>query len=283
MRTPGILAALSIVWLLAPAMALAADVLNGRYFGVEDASGASIQITPDGQGFSGTFFDPFGQRQDFDADKVGDTAEAVLDMDDRAVLLRLAPLPYGAEAALIPFASDGRLDVSAARVLNFVREGLQLPELPPDFVEAPRSSIDRIAGNSFLQSYQFWEPAGVANGYLALPDRFRTLLRMFPSVQLDVIWKLCLAPGADAALGLALRGQGLDCAQVLDGIARTQRSNTFTGYKTRVERERQSLRMSVRCADGYVESKADCEAAARTLSERAISMRTAGMVLRELR
>ena len=283
MRLPAILGAVFFALVLTPVMVFAADVLNGRYLGIQDASGASIQIAPDAEGFRGTFFDPFGRSQEFSADKVGDTAEAVLDMVGRTVLLRLAPLPFGAEVAVIPFAPDGRLNVPAARVMNFVREGVDVPDLPSDFVAAPRSQLDRIAGNSFLQSYQFWEPAGVVNGYLALPDRFRTLMRMFPAVQLDVIWKLCLAPGAEGALGLALRGQGVNCPQVLDGIAQTQRNDRFTAYKSAVEEERSALRMSVRCADGYVESRPDCEATARRLSTAAISLRTAGQVLRGLR
>lgn len=268
---------------LMPPAAQATDVLSGRYVGVEDAAGASIVISPDSDGFRGTFYDAQGLSQKFEADKVGDTAEAILDMDGRTVLLRLAPLPYGAEVALIPFGPDGRLVVQAARVLAFVREGTELPALPSDFVEAPRDPNARITGNSFLQSYQFWEPTGVTNGYLALPDRFRTLMRMFPAVQLDVIWKLCLAPGADGALAIALRGQGVACPEVLDGIATAQRTGRFSSYKDRVEAERRTLRMSVRCADGYVESKSDCEAAARRLSQAAVSMRTSAMVLQEIR
>ena len=144
---------------------------------------------------------------------------------------------------------------------------------------APRSPGQRIAGNAFLASYQFWDPTGVLNGYLGLPDRFRTLMRMFPAVQLDVIWKMCLAPGADGALALALRGQGVQCAEVRDGIARAQRTGKFDRYKAEVDSERASLRMSMRCADGYLESKEDCDLAARRLSQHAISLRTARMVL----
>lgn len=268
---------------LVPVQSVAAERLSGRYTGIEDAAGAAIDIAPDAEGFTGTFFDAQGLSQSFKADQIGDAAEAVLDMDGRTVLLRLAPLPFGAEVALIPFDTDGRLVMEAARVLTFVREGTSLPELPTDFVEAPRTPNERIAGNSFLQSYQFWEPSGVHNGYLALPDRFRTLMRMFPSVQLDVIWKLCLAPGAESALAVALRGQGVTCPQVLEGIAAAQRANRFDAYKARVDDERRALRMSVRCADGYVESKADCAAAARRLGQAAVSMRTAAMVLGELR
>ena len=208
-----------------------------------------------------------------------DAAEAVLDMDGRTVLLRMAPLPFGAQVSLVPFDADGRLIIEASRSLGFVREGIQLPEKPADFVAAPQSSGQRIAGNAFLASYQFWEPSGVVNGYMALPDRFRTLIRMFPAVQLDVIWKLCLAPGNQGALGIALRGQGVQCKQVRDTIAKAQRNGRFNAYKSEVEAERRSLHMSVRCADGYVQSKTECDAAAARLAKQAVSLRTARDVL----
>ncbi len=270
-----------LAWMSA-SIAMAED-LNGGYYGIDDAEGARIVIAPDSQGYRGTFYDPQGLSQDFEADAVGDTATAVLDMDGRTVLLRMAPLPFGAEVALIPFDEQGRLISDAGRVLAFVRDGVDLPERPEGFVDAPRTPGQRIAGNAFVASYQFWDPTGVVNGYLSLPNRFRTLMRMFPAVQLDVIWKLCLAPNADEALAFALRGQDVSCPQVLDGIATAQRTGKFNDYKSEVEGERSSLHMSVRCADGYVESKADCDAAAQRLSQAAISLRTASMVLGKYR
>jgi len=263
---------------LCAAGSAAAEALSGSYVGIDDANGAKIEVEPDPGGYTGTFYDRVGNSQNFEADRAGDVAEAVLDMDGRPVLMRMAPLPYGAEVAIIPFNSEGQLVIDAARVLNFVRQGIDLPEQPEEFVPAPRDDA-RIAGNSFLASYQFWDPVGVRNGYLGLPDRFRTLLRMFPAVQLDVIWKLCLAPSSDRALAEALRGQGVTCPDVVDTIAAVQRTNKFNEYKSEVNSERASLRLSVRCADGYVESKADCDAAAKHLSEAAISLRTAQSVL----
>ena len=268
-----------LLWAVAPLSSQAAEALNGLYFGVDDAAGASIRIEPDSQGFSGTFFDRNGNSQSFEADRVEDAAEAVLDMDGQAVLLRMAPLPFGAQVSLIPFNSEGNLELEYARSLGFVREGTSLPELPADFVSAPREGCERIAGNSFLSSYQFWEPSGVVNGYVCLPERFRTLMRMFPAVQLDVIWKLCLAPRADRALAFALKNQGVDCKGVLAGIASAQRNGRFNQYKGEVTSERNSLQTSVRCADGYLESKETCEAAARTLKSNAISLSNAAMVL----
>lgn len=260
-----------------------ADDLSGQYYGVADAVGASIEIEPDSKGFTGTFFDASGNEQKFAADRNGDIAEAVLDMDGRTVLMRMAPLPFGAEIAIIPFGSAGNLEMGAARILNFVRSGLSLPEPGADFVEAPQNDRGRISANGFLASYEFWHPTGVRNGYISLPERFRTVMRLFPAVQLDVIWKLCLAPSSDQALAIALRGQGVACSEVTEGIASSQRRGTFAAYKAEVTQQKSILRMSVRCADGYPESKPNCDRAARELSAQAISLDTAGAVLNRYR
>lgn len=277
----GVVAILAFV--IAPLAALAQDTLNGTYRGIDEAAGARIMIAPDAGGFSGTFHDPQGRSQSFQADRIDDMAEAVLDMDGQTVLMRVAPLPYGAQVALVPFRSDGTLATEFSRSLGFIREGLKLPEKPDAFVAAPRFPGEPVAANAFVESYQFWEPVGVANGYLGLPERFRTLMRMFPAVQLDVIWKLCLAPQAERALAIALRGQGVACPEVVDGIARAQRTMRFDDYKAEVETERRALQTSIRCAEGYVASKATCDSAARRVAEAAVSLRTAGMVLSRYR
>ncbi len=268
---------------LGSVVAAAAEELSGFYYGVEDAVGASIEIWPDAQGFLGTFFDAQGNSQKFEADRTGDIAEAVLDMDGRTVLMRMVPLPYGAEVAIIPFDEAGNLVIEVGRLLNFVRTGLSLPRPGTDYVEAPRDAGGRITANSFLASYEFWRPTGVRNGSLSLPQRFRTLMRLFPAVQLDLIWKLCLAPSADRALAIALRGQGVACAEVIEGIAEAQRSGAFVNYKAEVARQKATLRMSVRCADGYPESKQNCDRAARELGAQAITLDTAGAVLARYR
>ncbi|MEL6998491.1 MAG: hypothetical protein AAFP68_09540 [Pseudomonadota bacterium] len=267
-----------VLWAAGPPVR-AADSLNGSYFGVDDADGASILIEPDSGGFQGVFYDRLGNSQRFEADRMDEIAEGILDMDGRTVLLRMAPLPYGAEVAIIPFDGNGQLILEASRMLNFVRQGVNLPDLPAEYREAPRTPGERVAANSFLASYQFWEPVGVVNGYLGLPERFLPLVRMFPAVQLDIIWKLCLAPSADQALALALRGQGVDCPGVLEAIASTQRNGRFKDYKAEVERDRETLRMVVRCADGYLQTKDECDQASEQLSQAAVSLRTAAGVL----
>jgi hypothetical protein len=277
------LLALLLATAVAEGVAAAQDTLDGTYLGIDGAEGARIRISPDEGGFAGTFYDAQGNSQSFQADRVEDAAEAVLDMDGQTVLMRIAPLPYGAQVSIIPLRADGTMALEFSRALGFVRKGVELPEKPDAFVEAPQRPGQRVAGNAFVESYQFWEPEGVVNGYLGLPDKFRTLLRMFPAVQLDVIWKLCLAAEADQALGIALRGQDVACPEVIDTIATAQRKNRFSDYKAEVDAEREALQTSVRCADGYVASRSTCNSAAKRLAEAAVSMRTAGQVLSDYR
>ena len=256
-----------------------AEELNGRYYGVEDAVGASIEIKPDSGGYRGTFFDSRGNSQKFKADRMGDIAEAVLDMGGSTVLMRISPLPFGADVSIVPFDAGGNLITSAGRQLSFVRVGLEMPEPGPDYISPPLDDRGRISANGFLASYEFWDATGVRNGYVSLPDRFRTLIRLFAAVQLDVIWKLCLAPSADRALAQALRGQGVACPEVIEVIADTQRKGTFSRFKAEVAQQKETLRMNVRCADGYPESKPNCDRAARELSAQAVRLETAGAVL----
>jgi len=264
-------------------VAYSAEPLAGKFYGVDDAAGASIEIRPDKGGFEGSFFDAGGNRQAFRADRHGQVAEAVLNMDGRTVRMRMFPLPYGAQVSLVPFDKSGRLVMQAGRVITFVREGLQLPRPGPGYMDPPQNSNGRIAANGFLASYEFWSPTAVRDGYLSLSERSRTLIRLFPAVQLDVIWKLCLAPSPQQALALALRGQGVTCVKVLQGVAAMQRSGSFVKYKAEVAQQRDALRMSMRCADGYAETKENCDRAARALSRQAVALDTAATVLSRYR
>ncbi len=277
--------------LLAAAMAFstavsagAAEALSGTFQGIDDAAGASVEIRPAGDGFQGTFYDPQGKSQAFEAERNGEAAETVLDMDQRQVIMRMEPLPYGARVTLVPLNQEGKLDVAAGRVLHFVREGLEMPEADEGFLPAPeRAGQGTVTANGFLASYEFWDPEGVRNGYVSVPKKFRALIRMFPAVQLDVIWKLCLAPGADQALAIALRGQGVTCPEVIDVMVTAQRSGTFDAYKAEVREQKSSLRTSVRCADGYPETKEACNSAARRLSAQAVALENAATVLNRYR
>lgn len=261
--------------------AAAQIVLDGTYRGMGDAAGKVLEIQPDPGGFTGRYRGA-GIDARFEADRRGDQAEAVLDIAGRTMLVQITPLPFGAEVAYIPFAPDGTLELEGATLETFLRDGLALPETPQGFVPAPRDTRLQVAGNAFLASYEFWRPVGVRNGYLALAPRNRTLIRLFPAVQLDIIWKLCLAPRAEEALALALKGEGVDCAPVIDAVASAQAGGRFDAYKARVAEAREAAITAVRCAEKYVMPADVCARSARRIAEAAVSMRTAATALREL-
>ena len=161
---------------------MAADELNGTYLGIDDARGASIQNRSGRRcGFRGTFYDSSGNSQRFSADRTDDTAEAVLGMDGRTILLRMVPLPFGAEVAIIPFDNQWQTAVGIVAAAEFRARRCQAARPACRIhTQHPVLPVRTIAANAFLSSYQFWEPAGVVNGYLALPERFPPLMRMFP-------------------------------------------------------------------------------------------------------
>jgi len=280
----GLAALLAVVALLAgPAGAAPSVILKGRYTGTADAAGLSFRLAPDPGGFRGTWRGPSG-AQDLLADRVGDIAEAVIDWQGRAALLRIAPQPYGAEAVLIPFLPDGRLETGAGRVLPFLAEGVSSTTLPRGHAFAPtRAGEGRITGTAFLRSYRWWWPKGVALGYRALSEDHRTLIRLFPAVQLDLIWKLCLAPGADRAQGMALRGAGVGCADVTTAMAAVQRDGGYPAYRAAVEDERAPLIEAMRCAQLEVMPEGACARAAERVAQAAVSLDTPARLLDRLR
>ncbi|MEM6971314.1 MAG: hypothetical protein AAF577_00805 [Pseudomonadota bacterium] len=280
------LAAIMLAAVLMPALpAIAQTGLEGRSLrGLDEANGARLDIgRRGGNGVVEGTLQIDGRRLPFAARVVDGGLSGLMARGGGESQLRLDPLPFGAIMTLIPVAADGTLANQQAEILTFARADVSLPTLPEGFVLPPQPGVVRFAPVGFLRSYAFWPPDGVAVGYAALAPRHRTMIGLFPSVQLDIIWKLCLAPAgvaaADRALSLARSGQGVDCRDVLSVIATLQRNGRFAGYKADVEEARSRVERAVRCAEYFVETKATCDAAGRDMSAAALSLETAATVL----
>jgi len=269
--------------LLLASGAAAQVVLDGRYSGTGPAEGATLDIAPDVEGFAGALAMGGEPAQSFLADRRVDMAEAIVEVAGRVTLLQVLPQPFGAEVALIPIEPDGRPDLEDGRVLQFLREGERAVRYPEGYAFPPRSGRGRIAAQAFLVSYVYWRPPSVATGYASLAPRHRTLIRLFPAVQLDLAWRLCSAPGADQAVAMALRGESLDCRSVVDGLYAAQRAGRYAAFRSEVEEAAATLRTQVRCADGYVMDDAACARVARKLAEAASNLETAAAVLARYR
>ncbi|MEM6421083.1 MAG: hypothetical protein AAF698_00735 [Pseudomonadota bacterium] len=280
---PRVLVAALFVVVLSVAGAAAQGTMNGEFYGVDEAEGASLRIRASSDTVEGRLTDPAGLAQSFAVARRDGGAEGVLEIRGAPTLLRLDVQPFGIFLSLIPVGTDGTARVEEAELYSFVRRDLDLPEQPEGFVPPLQETGRRMAAHSFVVSYAFWPPAGVRDGYVALAPRHRTMIALFPAVQLDIIWKLCLAPQSERALGLALRGQGVSCDDVRPTIGLSQERGTFDDFKAEVEAQARELRVAVRCADGFAEAKETCDEAAVAVSRQAVSLETASTVLSRYR
>ncbi|MEM7500245.1 MAG: hypothetical protein AAF371_19970 [Pseudomonadota bacterium] len=271
------------MWCLAATAAMAAGPLEGRFYGIDRAAGAQLSVSRGETGFEGTITDGAGASRGFSLQAESGGAAGMMRMDGRQVLMRLDPVEIGVEAVIVPVADGGKLLADQSQIFVFVRRDIELPDPPEGFISPPPPGQKRVSASGFLASYQFWSPESVRDGYAKLATRHRTLIRLFPAVQLDVIWKLCFAADATAELGTATRGQGVSCGEVREVISRAQAQGRFDDYKDEVNRQAEILIQAVRCGDNFVESKRTCDQAAIEVSRMATSLETAANVLERYR
>lgn len=268
---------------LLPLPALAqAERMVGRFFGAVEAQGMRIELRRGGSGLVGTFHDSNGVTAPIDAQLLSNAAEATLEFPARKVRLRIFPEAVGLRVIAIPLDAGGNPVVEATNALVFLREGTKVPEIPAGY-QAPVLKVRVVDPDTFLISYEFWPPEGVAYGWESLEARYRPLIGVFPVVMADVLWKLCGSTYRTPMLGEALRGQGVTCEEVLARIDEMQVRGTFAKFKADVAAEKKVALDAARCARGYTRIPAVCEPAARRVSEAAVSLVTVATVLRRYR
>lgn len=268
--------------ILAPHGALAQ--FAGRYIGIDAAAGMAIEMeAPRGGQGRGTLRRADGRTIRFSGDVVGDTLEASFTEDGVRTYLRLLAEPIGALMILVPFDAQNQLRVDQTESLAFIREGVSMPAPPERFLPPPDRPVPYIDPQAFVSSYPFWPPRSVAMAYEGLEPRFRSVVKLYPMVQADLLWKLCASPERTPGIAEALRGQGLTCGEV-DGIFRTmQGGDGFDRFKRAVAGEARLLMQTLGCADDRRRNDPACRAAAQETARRATSMETAGTVLARYR
>ncbi|WP_157982248.1 hypothetical protein [Oceanicella sp. SM1341] len=252
--------------------------MKGTYLGVAEAQGMRLDITPSGGGLRGRFTDSNGTVAEFDAPSTGTAAETVIEFPQRKVKIRIFPEAVGLRMIAIPLDASGQPVIDETNALVFLPPDVEVPQVPAGY-QPPTYRKRVVDPDTFLISYPFWPPEGVAFGYESLEPRFRPLFGLFPMVMTDVLWKLCASSYKPAVLGEALRGQNVTCDQVLRKIDEVQRGGRFAAYKARVAEESEVLMVSVQCARGYIVKPEVCQPASKRVSEAAISMNTVASVL----
>ncbi|MEM9048395.1 MAG: hypothetical protein AAGC92_06715 [Pseudomonadota bacterium] len=273
----GVLACL-ILWLAPPGALAQIERMQGRFLGVAEAQGMQLELAMRGDRLVGTFFDSNGVTTEIDATPTGSAAEAVLIFPQRQVKVRLFAESVGLRMVAIPLDEDGLPIIQQTNALIFLPPGIRMPE-PPRGYQPPTYRVRVVDPDTFLISYPFWPPEAVAFGYESVETRFRPMISLYPTVLMDVLWKMCSSSYKPSALGEALRGQGVSCDQVVAKVDQLQGNGRFESWKAAVEDEKTGLITAMQCARGYVRREDICRPAARETADRAVSLQTVASIL----
>jgi hypothetical protein len=271
------------IWLVVLGAVAAWAQVEGRYNGLDAASGMVLTIEESGSRAGGTLTMEDGREIGFRGEVVGETVEATFTDGGVRVYLRAVTEPIGARVVLVPMDEQNQLRVDRTRSYAFLREGVALPERPTRYMPPPTSPPRAIEPRAFVSSYPFWPPLSVAMAYEALEPRFRSVVKLYPLVQADLLWKLCASPQRTPGIAEALRGQGVGCADVMAAFEEMQRSGSFDRFKRDVASVRDTLVTTLGCADDLRRLEPACRDAASETARRAVSMETAGTVLARYR
>lgn len=235
-----------------------AQGLDGTFLGMDGAQGITISLSQGGRGYVGEINAAGGGRADINAALNGEEAEGPLVLQGRSGTMRLSPRPVGLSMVWTP--DDGGTQL----VYAFRRQSVQLPSPPAGFVQPPAPGEKRINPIGFLHSYEFWDPNDVARAYDLMEDKYRVIMRTFPAVHGDILWKLCQAGRAPVSLGDALRGQNITCGSLNAKLRESQKTGGFGRFKRRVGLEKQDALLAVECARGIHTAQICRDAASRT-------------------
>ena len=280
-RRAAVLASL-VAWLLLSAGAAMAQ-FAGRYVGIDAAKGMTVELSVSGSSARGTLTRADGSRTRFSGEVVDDSLEASFTDQGRRIYLRLLAEPIGARLVLVPIDADNVLRVDQTEAFAFLREGVDAPQRPERFLPPPDRPIAYIEPRAFVSSFPFWPPRSVALAYEGLEPRFRSVIKLYPLVQADLLWKLCASPERTPGIAEALRGQGLSCNDVNAAFRTMQAGAGFGRFKREVAAESRALMTTLGCADDLRRNDTACRTAATETARRATSMETAGSVLARYR
>ena len=264
--------------LVAPITAVAD--LSGAYRGVAAAQGMRLQFAREGEIYQGLFSDRSGGSHVFEAEVLAEGAETLMEVDGRQLFLSFTADGPGVRMVSIPLDEAGEMIVRNAQALIFINEAIEMPPRPTRYIEPPTSPGGTIDPEAFIESYAFWPAEGVSYGYGMVRTRYRTLIRLHALVQTDIIWKMCQAQVAPAGLAEALRGQGVDCSDVLSTMGAALRNGEpFNRFKQDVLAQKKALTLAVRCSIDYRRNDPECMASGKRVAQAAVSMETVASVL----
>lgn len=262
-----------------------AEEIAGTFVGIDDAEGMAVWIKPDPAGrdlFSGRILAKNKAIYDFTGERSGNIVQGAAVAGNQNVFLHITYKSVGIVVNWIPILTLATENAPAqtgdAIEYVFVREGTFLPQMPGYFAPPPKSERTSMNTLVFLDSYQFWPPAAVSHGFAIIPSNHRALLRFYPHVQTDILWKLCKAGGLSPQRQRTIKGQGVGCPDIIEAVDAMQQYGSFSRYKKTVAIEKEEFRMAVGCGQGMLQSST-CKKIAKGTAQRALELKNVRSIL----
>lgn len=257
--------------------------LNGSYRGVDDAEGVKLVFSGREKTLSVELSGGVAGDVSFKAEALETGAEGKGVWRGRDAYFIFTEEPLGVSLVVIPLGPDDTALAGETEAMIFVRSDVVVPPRPARYVPPPAGPGGTIDPRAFVESYAFWPSVNVAYGYDMVRGRYRTLIRLHPVVQADILWKLCRAGSSSSALAEALRGQEVSCADVLSSIGRMVKPGgsvePFNRFRRDVEAQKAALVEAIVCSIDYRRNDPECKASGARVAQAAASLETVKTVL----
>ncbi|WP_340110165.1 hypothetical protein [Pikeienuella sp. HZG-20] len=257
--------------------------LSGDYRGIDAADGMKLTLSSSGGRISGRLTESSGAVATFTANPLPSGAEARTVRNGRDVYFIFNEEPLGVSLVVLPLGPNDTASPAETEAMFFLRAGVAQPPRPSRYVPPPEGPGGTIDPRAFVESYAFWPSANVAYGYAMVRGRYRTLIRLHPVVQADILWKLCRADTSPAVLEEALRGQSTTCGDVLAAFGRMLKPGgsvePFNRFRKDVEAQKAALVEAIVCSIDYRRNDPECKRAGARVAKAAVSLVTVKSVL----
>lgn len=279
----------AILFCLAAAMATISGAnpafaeLKGSYRGVDDAEGMTLVFSGGGGALSGRITGGKAGDVSFSGGALETGAEAKGKWRGKDAYMIFTEEPLGVSLVVVPLGPGDVALTGETEAMVFIREGVVAPPRPARYVPPPAGPGGTMDPRAFVESYAFWPSLNVAYGYDMVRGRYRTLIRLHPVVQADILWKLCRANESSTALAEALRGQEVTCNDVLSAIGRMVKPGgsiePFNRFRKDVEEQKAALVEAIVCSIDYRRNDPECKIAGARVAQAAVSLETVKSVL----
>ena len=150
------------------------------------------------------------------------------------------------------------------------RSDLVLPEKGRFYRNAPEKDDYFLSSPNFIDSYAFWTGEEVAHAYELLSYKEQGIIKLFPYVSAEILFKLCRAPLKNAGVIKLTKHHNISCNNISDAFYNLYNSINFKDFYIHLAQEKKLLSNIFACNHGLTPPP-KCRIFQKSLSNQALS------------